>query len=66
MRKHKAWLERGEQRVNSCKPMKDETRLKKARQAYARKAGRSLVANHFGTISLAAPTEAQLRKANLL
>ena len=26
----------------------------------------TLVANHFGTISLAAPTDAQLRKANLL
>ncbi len=66
MRKHKAWLEQGTQRVNSCKPMKDATVAKKLRQAYASKAERRLTKDEFGTVRLAAPTDAQLRKANLL
>lgn len=65
MRKRQAWLEQGNQRVNSCKPMKDATVAKKLRQAYARKAERRLTKDEFGTVRLVDATEAQLSKVGI-
>lgn len=65
MRKKQAWLEHGKHRTNSCEPMSDKTMARKLRQAFARKTEHKHTVDEFGTVSLVAPTEAQLSKAGI-
>ena len=65
MRKKQAWLGHGKERVNSCKPMRDETVARKLRKAYASKAEHKHTTDECGTVRLVAPSEAQLSKVGI-
>jgi hypothetical protein len=45
--------------------MSDKTMARKLRQAFARKTEHKHTVDEFGTVSLVAPTEAQLSKAGI-